>query len=161
MAGAPFRQPRSVGIDGKISRVNRETLEARATSRLRGAALIAVAAGAVGSVGLLLRAGRRNDSRLLMVLMAMWVLSPFVGLAWAHVVLKRWPVLTRSTLYILMLVLSLASLAIYTDAVVNPPKAQGAFVFIVVPPLSWLLAAVALSIAALISSRRSGRLDDV
>jgi hypothetical protein len=141
--------------------VNRETLEARATRRLRGAALIAVAAGAVGSVGLLLRAGRRNDSRLLMVLMAMWVLSPFVGFLWAHVVSTRWPVLTRSTLYILMLVLSLVSLAIYADAVVNPPKAQGAFVFIVVPPLSWLLAAVALPIAALISSRRSRRPDDV
>jgi hypothetical protein len=150
-----------VGIDGKISRVNRETLDGRDTSRLRGAALIAVAAGAVGSAGLLLRAGRRNDSRLLMVLMAVWVLSPFVALGLAHVASKRWSMLTRSTLYSLMLGLTLASLAIYTDAVVNPPKAQGAFVFIVVPPGSWLLAAVVLPIAALISSRRSRRPDDV
>jgi hypothetical protein len=80
---------------------------------------------------------------------------------WAHVVSKRWSVLTRSTLYSLMLVLTVTSLAIYTDAVVRPPRALAAFVFIVVPPISWLLAAVALSIAALISSRRSGRPDDV
>jgi membrane-associated HD superfamily phosphohydrolase len=141
--------------------VNRETPEGSGSGRLRGPALIAALTGAAGSVGLLLRAGRRNDSRLLMVLMAMWVLSPFVALVWAHMVSKRWPVLTRSTLYSLMLVLTVASLAIYSDAVVSPPKAQGAFVFVVVPPVSWLLAAVALLTAALLSSRRSRRPDDI
>jgi hypothetical protein len=148
-----------VAVNGKISSVSRETPEA--PGRLRGPALIAVLAGAVASVGLLLRAGRRNDSRLLMVLMAMWVLSPFVALVWAHVFSKRWSVLTRSTLYSLMLVLTLASLAIYIDAVVTPPRALAAFVFIVVPPISWLLAGVALPLAALISRRRSRRPDDI
>ena len=56
--------------------------------RLRTAALIAVLAGAVGSVGLLLRATNRNPSQLLVVLLAIWVVSPFVALLWASIVSK-------------------------------------------------------------------------
>lgn len=47
---------------------------------LRAVALIAVVAGAGGSIGLMLWAGHRNPSRLLIVLFAIWVLSPFVAL---------------------------------------------------------------------------------
>ena len=53
--------------------------------RLCAAALIAVVVGAAGSVGLLLRAGQRTP-RLLLVLMTIWVLSPFIALVWANVV---------------------------------------------------------------------------
>ena len=52
---------------------------------LRGMALIAVVAGAVGSLGLMLRADQRTP-RFLLVLFFFWVLSPFVALAWANVV---------------------------------------------------------------------------
>ena len=121
---------------------------------LRAAALIAVLAGAVGSVGLTLHAGRHNNSRILLVLFALWVLSPFVALVWADVVSKRWPVLTRATLYSVMLVLTLGSLALYGDVALGPPRAKTAFVFVVVPPASWLLIAVSVAIAALISRRR-------
>src|SRR5438045_2719262 len=62
---------------------------------LRGAALIAVLAGAVCSVGLLLNAGQRNNSRLVLVLFTMWVLSPFMALVSADVVLKSCSVVTR------------------------------------------------------------------
>src|ERR1039458_205725 len=77
---------------------------------LRIAALLALLAGAVGSVGLMLHAGRHNDSRFLLVLFALWVLSPFVALILANVVSKRWPVHTRVALYTVMLVLTLGSL---------------------------------------------------
>src|SRR5436305_321840 len=80
---------------------------------LRIAALIAVLAGAVGSVGFLLRAINRNPSQLLVVLLAIWVLSPFVALLGANVASKRWSVPTRVTLYGVMLVVTLSSLAIY------------------------------------------------
>src|SRR5712692_1714369 len=75
---------------------------------LRAAASIAVFAGAVGSVGLLLRATNRNPSQLLVVLLAIWVVSPFVALFWASIVSKRWSVLTRVTLYGVMLVVPLS-----------------------------------------------------
>jgi hypothetical protein len=121
---------------------------------LRGAALIAVVAGAGGSVGLMLRAGRRTPW-LLLVLFVIWVLSPFVGLAWANMVSKRWSVLTRATLYCVTLVLTLGSLPIYGGLVLPPAGSARAFVFVVVPPVSWLLIAIAVPMAALISRRRS------
>jgi hypothetical protein len=125
---------------------------------LRVTALIAVLAGAVGSVGFMLRAGR-NAPLFLIVLFALWVLSPFMALVLADVVSKRWSIPTRATLYSLMLVLTLSSLTIYGDVALGPPRAQAAFVFVVVPSASWLLIAIALPTAALISTRRSRRGD--
>ena len=124
---------------------------------LRATALTVVLAGAVGSLGLMLYAGRRNSSQLLIVLFALWVLSPYVALVLGDVVSKRWPVLIRVTLYGLMLVLTLGSLAAYGVVALGPPRAQAAFVFVVVPPASWLLIAMDVSIAALISRRLARR----
>jgi hypothetical protein len=124
---------------------------------LRAVALIGVVAGAVGSVGLMLRAGHRNPSRLLLALFAIWVLSPFVALVLANVVSKRWSVLTRATLHSVTLVLTLVSLALYGDVVLRPPKSTPAFVFLVVPLGSWLLATIAVSVAAFISRGLSRR----
>jgi hypothetical protein len=125
---------------------------------LRMTALIAVVAGAAGSIGFMLRAGR-NAPLFLKLLFALWVLSPFMALVLADVVSKRWSLLTRATLYSVMLVLTLGSLTIYGDVALAPPRSQGAFVFVVVPPASWLLIATALPTAALISGRRSRRSD--
>ena len=124
---------------------------------LRAAAPIAALAGAVGSIGLMLHAGRRNDSRFLLLLFALWVLSPFIVLVLANVLSKRWTALTRATLYSVTLVLTLSSLAIYGDVALGPPRAKTAFVFVVVPPASWLLIAIVVPIAALISGRPSRR----
>lgn len=136
------------------SEVSRESPEDGFLGRLRGAALIAVLVGAAGSLVFLLRAGRRTP-RFLLILFVIWVLSPFVALVWASMVSKRWSVVTRATLYSVMLVVALASLAIYGDlVVVAPPGSANAFVFVVVAPASWLLIALAVPIAALISRRR-------
>ncbi len=126
---------------------------------LRAAALIAVLAGAVGSFGLMLRAGQRTP-RFLLALFAIWVLSPFVALVWAYVVSKRWSVLTRAALYSVMLLAALGSLAVYGADALWPRKAQPAFVFVVVSPASWLLIAIVVPLAALISGRLSRLGDD-
>jgi phosphate/sulfate permease len=123
------------------------------TTRLRSAALIALLAGAVGSVGLLLRAGQASDQRMLLVLIAIWVLSPLVALAVADVFSKRWSATTRTVLYCVMLVVTLGSLAMYVDDAVRPRRAQAAFVFVVVPLASWLLMVVVIPIAAFASGR--------
>jgi hypothetical protein len=99
---------------------------------LRAVALIAVVAGALGSVGLMLWVGHRNPSRVLLVPFAIWDLSPFIALVLADIVSKRWSVLTRATLYGVMLVITLSSLAFYGN-VVWRPRPQPAFVFLVVP----------------------------
>jgi len=122
---------------------------------LRAAGLIAVAAGAVGSAGLTLYAGRHNPSRILIALFVLWVLSPFMALVLANVVSKRWTVPTRAALYMVMLVLTPGSLAVYGDVALGPPRAQTAFAFLVVPLVSWLLIAIVVAAAALISGRRT------
>jgi hypothetical protein len=119
---------------------------------LRGAALIAVLAGAVGSLGFLLRAGRRTP-RFLLILFVFWVLSPFLALAWANLVSRRWSVVTRAILHSVTLVLALGSLAIYGLVVLGPPRAKPAAVFLMVPLASWLLLATVVPIAARIFRR--------
>jgi hypothetical protein len=136
-----------------------EQPRARAPWPLRAAALIAVLGGAVGSVGLMLYAGRRNNSRILLVLFALWVLSPYMALVWANMFSKSWSVITRATLYSVMLVLALGSLAIYAYVALGPPRPKAAFAFVVVPPASWLPIAIVVPIAALISGRLSRRRD--
>lgn len=116
---------------------------------LRAAALVAVAAGAAGSLGFMLIAG--HPPLFLRVLFAIWVLSPFAALVAADAASARWPRLTRLTLYSLMLAVTLVSLGIYGTVALGPPRPQKAFVFVVVPPTSWLLIAVALPLAAWLS----------
>lgn len=128
----------------------------RSLGFLRAVALIAAIAGAAGSLGLTLRADQRTP-RFLLVLFFIWVLSPFVALAWANVVSKRWPVLTRATLYCVTFVVTLGSLAYYGEVILPPPGSPRAFVFVAVPPASWLFMTIVVSIAALISRRRTRR----
>jgi hypothetical protein len=149
-------------INGSDDMASKESLgkpEARFLKVLRAAALIALLVGAVGSVGLMLREGHRNPSRLLIVLFTFWVLSPFMALVLANVVSKRWSVLTRAMLYVVMSVITFGSLAIYCALAFGPLRAKTGFVFLVVPAASWLLIAIVVTIAALISGRLSRRGD--
>ena len=125
--------------------------------RLRVASLITVLSGAGGSVALTLYAGRHNDSLTLVALFAIWVLSPFVALLFLQAASKGWSFLTRAALDGLMIVLAVCSLAIYGARVVWPPKTHAAFVFVVVPPASWLLISAVVPTAGFISGRRSRR----
>lgn len=139
--------------------MSRRQSEGRLPDLLRTAALAVVLAGGVGSVGLMLHAGRRNSSRLLLFLFALWVLSPFVAMVWANVVSKPWPVPARRAIYSLMLALTLVSLAIYADVALGPPRAKSAFVFVVIPPASWALLAILIAVPLLVARRRSRRGD--
>ena len=127
---------------------------------LSAVALFTALAGAIGAVGLMLRAGQRIGSPpvLLLVLFAGWVLAPFIGFVLANVLSKRWSVLTQATLYGVTLVLTLGTLAIYADVAFGPATSQVVPVFVAVPPVSILIALVAL-VAALITGRLSRRAD--
>lgn len=123
---------------------------------LRAVALFAVVAGAVGSLGLMFWVGHRNPSSVLLGLFAIWDLSPFVALLLADMVSKRWSAFTRATLYCVMLIVTLGSLALYGD-VVWRLRSQPAFMFLVVPLGSWLLMMIVVPIPGLISGRLSRR----
>ena len=122
---------------------------------LRVAALSAVVVGAAGSVGLMLRAG--HPPLFLLVLFTGWVLSPFVALVLADIVSKRWSVVTRATLYSVMLILTLASLIIYGGIVSRPSGTRPAAVFLLVPLGSWLLITIVVPMAALVSGKLTRR----
>ena len=122
---------------------------------LRTVALIGAVAGAVGSVGLILWVGHRNPSRLLLALFVIWDIAPFIALVLANMTSQRWSVLTRATLYSVTLVITLGTLAIYGDVAFGPPRPTPAFMFLVVPPISWLLMTIVVPIGALISRRQS------
>jgi hypothetical protein len=103
----------------------------------------------------MLYAGHRVGApRLLLGLFAMWVVSPFVMLAVGYVVSKRWPVLTRATLYGVTPVVAVASLAIYGAAALGAPRPRTA-VFVIVAPASWLLVTILVATAAFLSRSRS------
>jgi hypothetical protein len=122
---------------------------------LRVVSLIAAVIGAVGSLGFMFRVGSRNPSLILIVLFTGWVLSPFVALVAADLVLKTRPAPVRATLYGVMLILTLGSLVIYSNVALGPPRPQPAAVFLMVPVGSWLLMTIALAIATAVSRGRS------
>ncbi|MBZ5557713.1 MAG: hypothetical protein LAO77_10620 [Acidobacteriia bacterium] len=116
------------------------------------AALIAVAAGAASSIYFMLLVGHRQV--LLTVLFTIWVLAPFVAVVLADVLSTRRPVLTRTTLYGVMLILAVVSPAIYGNVALGPPRPQPAFWFLMVPFGSCLLLAIAIPLATFLSGRR-------
>jgi hypothetical protein len=105
----------------------------------------------------MLHAGRRQESRVLIVLFGIWVLSPFMAGVVASSFSKRWAALTQATLCIVLVVLTMGSLAIYGDVAFGYTKAKVGFIFLVVPLASWLITAVAVATAALIFGRQSHR----
>jgi|SRR5450631_630491 len=111
-------------------------------SVLRTVAAFVVVAGAVGSVGFTLHAGRNNHSILLPLLFVVWVLSPFITFLVLNVVSKRWTVHVRMWLYILMLILTIGSLVSYCG-ILTPSGTKPAAVFLVVPLISWIFISTA------------------
>jgi GNAT superfamily N-acetyltransferase len=124
---------------------------------LHALALAAVVAAAGGAVGLMIWVGRRNPSSVLLLLFALWVVSPFMGLQLADMRSKGWSTGRQATLHGATLALALGSLAIYWYVALRPQTPQPAFVFLVVPLASWLLMAAAVPVAARISGTRARR----
>lgn len=119
---------------------------------MRASAILALVVGAAGSIALMLHA-KQHPPPLLVVLFVIWVLSPFAALGAAHRLSKRWALSTQATLHIVTMFIALASLLIYGDDAVNHRTAHPAFVYVAVPPASWLFCVIALSIAALRGKR--------
>jgi hypothetical protein len=117
---------------------------------LRVIALIALQAGAAGSLYIMFDVGRNQKSIVLILLFTGWVLSPFAALFIVSVFSQRWFPHSRKTLYILMMVIVLGSLIGYSG-VLSPPGTKAAFVFLVIPLLSWIL----MGIVAVVSRRRN------
>jgi hypothetical protein len=122
---------------------------------LRGTALIAILAGAGISLAFMLRAGQRQNSRILLLLFGVWVLFPFVTALWTYVVSKRWPVSVQAVFYSVIIIVTMSSLSIYSSVAFGYLRAKIGFIFLVIPLTSWLVIATAAGIALLVSRRHS------
>ena len=101
----------------------------------------------------MLYAGKRVGApSILMVLFTMWVLSPFVLLALAYLVSKRWTDLTHGTVYRMTPIISAASLAIYGTTAFGAPRPRTA-IFVLVAPVSCLFIVIAVAAAAFLARR--------
>jgi len=123
------------------------------SSGLRTVARLALAAGAAGSVLLMMRAGARQRSIVLVLLFTGWVLSPFLALALANVRAAAWQPVTRTALYGAMLGVSFISLSVYTLHALIPGMKSG-FIYLVVPGACWVLIAMAFATTAALSPRK-------
>jgi len=126
-------------------------------SLLRTISVVFLLAGAVGSLALTLLAGQQNNSFILVGLFVCWVLSPYFALLVATIVYKNKPALTQSTINYLMLFLSIVSLVSYSG-VLSFPGMKPAFIFLIVPLISWLLLVTVIPIV-LSKSRKSSKTD--
>src|ERR1043166_7027040 len=115
-------------------------------SGLRSAALVAVVFGAIASVGLL-RHAQQHPPPFLAVLFVIWVVAPFAVLGITNLFSQRWPPGPRKTLYIVTLLVTIASLAVYGDDHFAHRTAHPAGVWVAVPPVSVILSGVAIAMA--------------
>lgn len=125
---------------------------ARATSAV---GILFSLAGCVGSVGLMLRAGRDNSSLVLLALFAVWVLSPFAAMLLLCKISQQWSAATRLAVVGLTVGLAVGTLAIYGNVAASSRGSKVAFPFIVVPCGSWLVIATVIPLVGLMSRRLS------
>jgi hypothetical protein len=122
--------------------------EGQSLRRLRAAALVMVVIGALGSIGFVFDVGRLNRSWFLLILFAVWVAAPFIGLVLAHVAANRLGVFSGGTLPLVMLAVAIVSLAIYGYIALGPPRPKPAFWFLIVPLVSWLFILIVAPVAS-------------
>ena len=132
------------------------SVESSCMAILRPTALIAIVVAAVGSIGLMLQVGGRAPV-FLIVLFFGWVLAPFAALLYADRVSHRWSAPARTMLYAVMLIVALASLALYADVVIRPPARTPASRFLLVPLASWVLMARAVASRRTTGSSGAGK----
>lgn len=112
---------------------------------LRTIAITLLVIGAIGSLGFMFYTGRNNDSVVLMTLFTGWVLLPYIGIGVAAAKSKRWSV-PENVIYSLMIIISVVSLVCYSG-VISPAGTKPAFMFLVVPGVSWMLMAIVFPLA--------------
>lgn len=136
----------------KPSKVNLKNTDSKTIRFFHTLAVLMVLAGAGASIGFTIYTGRNNPSVVLILLFTGWVVSPFIALLLINAVQRRSELFDRLILYSLMVLLTLGSITIYSG-LWSPPGAKTAFVFLVVPLLSWSLMGTILIAAKLSPSR--------
>ena|SRR5882757_3696830 len=131
----------------KTAGANAGKADSKSVRLFHKVAVLSVMAGAGASVGFTVYTGRNNSSVVLIVLFVGWVLSPYITLLLVNAAGYRWSVIKRLSLHGLMLLITIGSMVLYSG-LWTVPGAKPAFVFLIVPLISWLLMGTAILIAA-------------
>lgn len=118
-------------------------------------AVIGLAIGAVSSLALMLHASRHQRSIVLILLFAVWVVSPFIGLLSAHLRSKQWLPSARRMLRALTVAVVFICPGIYADVAFGYTTLKMGFVFLVIPLACWMLIGLLVCIAWLLSRKAS------
>jgi len=111
---------------------------------------------AVLSVALTLYAGHENRSALLLILFAVWVAAPFVGLAVLADVAHTWPAAQQASARVVLVLLPIVSLGIYGARVAGFTFFRApAFIFMFFPVISWLVIGLVRAVGATATRRSS------
>jgi hypothetical protein len=121
--------------------------DSRVLIACRAAAVIALVIGTAASLVFEIRGGRRNPSQLLVAGIALWVISPCLLLFIANAISARWSTKGRLMLYGLTMIVALVPLIFYGDQSLRPAHTSAAFLFIAIPPILWLVIAIAVALA--------------
>lgn len=112
--------------------------------KLRVAALAALTIGAIGSLAFMARMGRHQSSLLVIILFVVWDAAPFVLLGLTVRLADSWNAQLRAAVYSVSVAVSIASLGVYVLDTLAPPHPQPAFMYVLVPPLAVVAAAIVL-----------------
>jgi hypothetical protein len=110
--------------------------------------------GSIASVVLVMYAGRHNTSVLLNILFSGWVLSPFIGFLIANRISGKWHILTRTILSWMMILITFVSLLGYCG-ILRLSGTKPAFIFLIIPFVSWILIVAEIGISSMISRKLS------
>ena len=130
--------------------------ELRRSGLLLNASLVIALIGAAGSLTLMSIAGRHQRSPVLILLFALWVLSPYAALVFVRGISMYWGV-SNTGLFSLTLTLTVGSLSIYAGVAFGYIKAKAGFIFLIVPLVSWIAIAITFVAASLTSGGPSWR----
>ena len=111
--------------------------------------------GAAMSLAFTLYAGRHNHSVPLILLFAVWVLSPFVFFFAINGRASRWQRTPQTIIRASTLAITVVALVIYGATALGPHRPRTAFAFLVVPLALWVLGGI-LTVAGK-ASVRGGR----
>lgn len=118
--------------------------------------LIILWAGALCSLIFTIMAGRQNHSIILRLIFAFWVLLPFIALTIINFISKQWAPSALVILNLLMIFITLGSLVFYSG-IWSLKTVKPAFIFLVIPLLSWLLMLVIILPVLRRARMRSGK----
>jgi len=126
------------------------------TRNLRLVSLITSVIGAIVSIVLFLFASPQAPA-IIIVLFVGWLFAPFGAFLMGIYLSNQWPVLVRRGLYLVIILLTTASVSIYAYQFVFPRQTTPAFWWVAVPPVSVIITVVTVVVTAIVSRSRKTR----